>query len=78
MGRTAQKGHIVQKGRTAQKGHTEGSHCFEMQKNPLYFIDFAPFKFAGWLQGALEIYKSANDLKSNPSYPIILGEKLQI
>jgi len=49
-----------------------------MQKNPLCFIDFAPFKFVGWLQGALEIYKSANDLKSNPSYPIILGEKLQI
>jgi hypothetical protein len=49
-----------------------------MQKKPSFFTDFAPFEFAGWWQGALEISKSENDLKNNPSYPIILGEKLQL
>jgi hypothetical protein len=49
-----------------------------MQQNPLFFTSSSSFEFAGWWQGALEISQSENELKNNPSYPIILGEKLQI
>jgi hypothetical protein len=40
-----------------------------MPKKPFIFTEFSPFEFAGWWQGALEIYKSVNDLKNNSSYP---------